>query len=101
VPQRDPERLAREHDSGEASAITRHPLDFAVEERVDGDAARDPVTAETVEDRLVEAGLGGERGIGVQRILVAGEPVDQRLLGQDRVLAITIASTWSRRDALA
>ena len=35
-----------------------------------------------MQDRLVEAGqFTGEPGIAVQRVAVAGEPVDQRLIG--------------------
>jgi hypothetical protein len=34
-----------------------------------------------VQDRLAEPAAGGELGIDVQRVAVAGEPVEQRLLG--------------------
>src|SRR3546814_2282264 len=34
-----------------------------------------------VEDRPVEARRGGDRGVGMERIIVAREAVDQRLLG--------------------
>src|SRR3546814_15325328 len=47
------------------------------EERAPGDA----IGAKPVEDRPVEARRGGDRGVGMERIIVAREAVDQRLLG--------------------
>src|SRR3546814_2477375 len=46
-------------------------------ERAPGDA----IGAKPVEDRPVEARRGGDRGVGMERIIVAREAVDQRLLG--------------------
>ena len=44
-------------------------------------ATGDPVGAQPVQDRLGEAGqLAGEPRVAVQRIAVAGQPVDQRLV---------------------
>src|SRR3546814_18624546 len=47
------------------------------EERAPGDA----IGAKPVEDRPVEARRGGDRGVGMERIIVARASVDQRLLG--------------------
>ena len=48
-----------------------------VQERPAGEA----VGAQAVEDRPVEAAHGRERRVGVQRVAVARQPVDQRLVG--------------------
>ena len=45
-------------------------------------APGEPVGAQPVQDRAVEAAHRGERRVGVQRVAVARQPVDERLVGR-------------------
>ena len=55
--------------------------------------AREAVGAQPVQDRGREPTSGGERRVGVQRIAVAGQSVEQRLVG---VVAYSTTSSGSR-----
>ena len=57
------------------------------------------VGAQTVEDRPVEAGGRGERRIGVQRVAVTRQPVDERLIDSGLVLHDVIGLALGRRRA--
>ena len=63
-----------------------------VEQRPPGEAVR----AQAVQDRAVEAGEGGEARIGVQRVAVAGQPVQQRLRRQRRVADLVVGGAVGR-----
>ena len=83
-PHRDPQRLAGEHHAGHPRAVGAQLRDVAVEHRVDECLAGDPVAAQSVQDRFRKAGALGKFGIAVQRIAVAAEAIDQRLVGPGR-----------------
>ena len=61
------------------------PRRVAAAHRVEQRPAGEPVGAQPVEDRLREAGQRRERRVGVQRVAVAVESVEQRLVGAGRV----------------
>ena len=86
VPHRGHDRLAGEHHAREPHLIARHLGDVAVEHLVDDRLARRPVRAQPVQDRGLEPGNGGELGVGVERVLVARQPVEQRLVAHRRRL---------------
>src|SRR3546814_8401235 len=62
--------------------------------RRSSELAGEPVGAESVQDRPVEATHGRECRVGVERVPVAGQPVDQCLVGagleRDRVIGVAI-----------
>ena len=70
-------------------------------------ATGEPVGAEAVEDRTVEAAHGGEGRVVVQRVAVARQPVDQRLVGAglqlDGVVGVAVRGLVrvARRTAVA
>ena len=74
---------------------------IALAELGDQRAARHAVGAQPVQDRLGETGqLAGEPRVAVQRVAVAGEPVDQRLIlaGGQRDAGVGLAVRDFRRD---
>src|SRR5262245_8778966 len=75
-------RLARIRHAAEARVVALDLGHVAAEHRVAHGFAGDPVGAQAVDDRAVEAAALGELGIAVQRVLVAVEPVEQSLLRQ-------------------
>src|SRR3546814_8694855 len=62
--------------------------------RRSSELAGEPVGSESVQDRPVEATHGRECRVGVERVPVAGQPVDQCLVGagleRDRVIGVAI-----------
>ena len=85
LPHLDREVLAREHRRGEPGLHRGEPGRVGSAERVEQGAAREPVRAQPVQDRSVEPGERRERRIGVQRVAVARQPVDEGLFGTGRV----------------
>src|SRR5262249_26569656 len=81
-PHPDRDRFAGEYHPGETGAVSRDTTDVAVEDLVDHRFADDPVAAQAVQDGPIEAAFAGEFGIGVDRVHVAGEAIQQRLLRQ-------------------
>ena len=81
APDRGGERLAGKDRRGEPRRDGGDLRGVTAAEFADQRAAGDPVGAQPVQDRLGEAGqLSREPRIAVQRIAVAGQPVDQRLV---------------------
>src|SRR5690606_7333679 len=81
VPDRDDELLARQHRPGEPPGHRVEPVRVGSAERVQQRPAGEAVGAQPVQDRAGEPAACGEGGIGVQRVAVPGQPVEQRLLG--------------------
>src|SRR5262249_39533936 len=74
--------LAGEGDARKARLVAGDLPDVPAEDAVDHRLAHDPVGAEPVDDRAVEAAELRELGVRVQRVLVAREAIEQRLLRQ-------------------
>ena len=66
-------------------SIERKRFGVAAAQRVQQRAAGEAVGAEPVQDRALEAAELREGGIGVERVAVAREPVEQRLVDARRV----------------
>jgi hypothetical protein len=79
-------RLTGEGHAGEARLVARHLAGVAVERVIDDGLEGDAVGAQAVDDGLVEARHLGEVRVGVQRVLVAREPIQEGLLRQGRGL---------------
>ena len=62
-------------------AIDTKRAGIAVAHRVQQPARRESVGAQAVQDRHVEAAHGRERRVAVQRVAVAVQPIQQRLVG--------------------
>ena len=73
--------------------------DVAVAQAVQQRPTGEPVAAQAVEDRAVEAAHRGELRVAVQRVAVAAEPVDQRLVGRGLVGDLDVGGAL-RRDVL-
>src|SRR5690606_3762369 len=56
------------------------PFDIAIAPRGEDAVSDDAEGAQAVVEGTREAGLGGEVGVDVHRVHVAGQPVDRRLL---------------------
>lgn len=69
-------------------------------QRVQQGTSGHPVGAQAVQDRTLESGLRGERGIGVQWIAVTGKPVQQCLLGSGRAGYPVVRLTTGLRPAV-
>ncbi len=69
-----------EHHAGEPGGEAADPGRVPAEELVGEQAQDDAVGAEAVQDRCGESGGLREVGVGMQRVAVAAEPVEQRLL---------------------
>src|SRR5262249_46297450 len=80
------ERVARKDDAGEARREALQPLGVAAASLVEERAAGEAVGAEPVEYRPIEPGHLGELRRRVERVQVAGQTVEERLLGM-RALA--------------
>ena len=65
-------------------SIEREPGRVAAAQRVQQRPAGEAVGAQPVQDRPVEAAHRGERRVGVQRVAVARQPVEQRLVRAGR-----------------
>ncbi len=79
---------------GEAPVLPAHPRRIVAAQGQHQRAAGDAEGRHAVQDRPVEAGAEGARGVAMQRIVVPREAVDQRLtrprLERDRVVGRTI-----------
>src|SRR5258708_39492536 len=85
-PHRDDQRVARQDGPAEArlhraEAFRVRPAQ-GMQQRTAGEAVR----AQAVQDRSLEAATGGERRIGVERIAVARQAIEEGLLRARRVL---------------
>ena len=72
----------------------------ATEQGVGELAQHDAVGAQAVQDRRREAGRLGERRVGVQRVAVAAQAVEQRLLRGDRVRHVGVGRPVRQHDRL-
>ena len=84
-PHRNRQRLTRQHRPAEPPGHGPEPGRVAVAQHLQQGPAGHPVGAQAVQDRLAEAAAGGELRVDVQRVAVAGQPVDQRLLRPGRL----------------
>ena len=84
-PHRNGERLAREHGTREPGLHGAEAGHVRAAELMQQGPCREAVGAEAVEDGPIEPGALGELGIGVQRVAVTGQAVEQRLVGTGRV----------------
>src|SRR5579871_5038997 len=82
VPAARGQRVAGEDDAGEAGEETFELVQIAAARALQDGAAGEAVGAQPVQDRAVEAAELRHRRIGVQRVDVAGEAVEQRLLAR-------------------
>ena len=81
----DREGVARQHRRSEAGLDVVEPHRVAGAHRVQERPAGEAVAAQAVQDRTVEATDRGERRVRVQRVAVAGQPVDERLVDRGLV----------------
>ena len=93
------QRLAGHDRRGEAGLDVVEPGRVRAAQHVQQRPAGEAVAAQPVEDRPVEPAGGGERRVGVQRVAVAVEPVDERLVGR-RLVRDLVVGRHLRRDVL-
>src|SRR5258708_31460428 len=90
-------RLAREARRREARLHAPEPRRIVAAQRAQQRMAGDTEGAEAMQDRAREAGHRGDLGIGVQRVVVAAEPVDEGGLRQGRDVADEIRRALPQR----
>ncbi len=98
TPDGDGQLVTGEDGGSEASLHAAEASGLAAAQGTQQGAAGETVGAQPVEDGTVEPGGRGKGGIGVERISIAGQSVDERLVGAGLVLGLVIGGTlWSRR----
>ena len=78
-PDRHHQRVTGQHRPGEPPGHGPEPGRVRAAQRVQQRAPGEPVGAQAVQDRPAEPAAGRERRVRVQRVPVAGQPVQQRL----------------------
>src|SRR3546814_17795555 len=70
--------LARQHGGGEARVERVDPGRIMVAQPFHDRARGDAVGAQAMQDRAIEAGAPRHRRIGVARVVIAAQPIEQR-----------------------
>src|SRR5262249_51114401 len=84
-PDQHGEFVARVDGSGKASRHRLEPLRVGTAQGVEQGPTREAEGAEPMQNGPVEATHGRELGIGMERIAVPGQTIEQRLIGAGRV----------------
>ena len=92
------QRLAGQHHAREPGTVGTNPAHVPVEDGVDDRLARDAVAVQVVQDRARKTSRRSEFRTRVQRIAGAAQPLQQRLLRQDRQRHLDVGRAIRRRD---
>src|SRR6266404_6424783 len=88
------DRFARKDGLAESREKLGEPVGIVVAKLADQAEAGDPEAAQSVKDRPLETGGRRRRGVGVDGVVVAVQPVDQRLPGNGRELDDLVRSPF-------